>query len=354
MKYTALLFCVTGLATSSACAADGPVFYGRLVSGVDWTNRLGATSSTRWRSANSQWGTSLWGMRGEATLGGGNHAVFQLESGFDVNNGADDALFNRIARVALVSPRYGELSLGRDMKRSDGALWALDPGGLQFLGAATLLRGRAWGSRANAIGYRSPEWAGWTAGLQFAPGGHAGTFARGTEWSADVRYQRGPLMMTALYDTVRSDAPSGDAYDALFRHSRQYMFGATYAWRRAKFYLAYAGLRAPAARASADNAYAARRSDTVWAGMNWQASATLGLLGAVYHTRLDHGGGSATLAMVGANYALSKRTIVYASVGSVFNRGNANFAVEAGGTAADNPLPGGTQQGAYAGVAHWF
>jgi predicted porin len=55
--------------------------------------------------------------------------------------------------------------------------------------------------------------------------------------------------------------------------------------------------------------------------------------------------------MLGANYSLSKRTLLYASVGTVRNGSNANFSVE---TTDNRPLPGQSQLGAYVGIAHVF
>ena len=58
-----------------------------------------------------------------------------------------------------------------------------------------------------------------------------------------------------------------------------------------------------------------------------------------------------TLGVVGADYLLSKRTILYATVGSMFNGGNAAFPVEVSDA---QPRPGGSQQGAYFGLVHYF
>ncbi|MFP3615972.1 porin, partial [Paraburkholderia sp. SIMBA_050] len=58
---------------------------------------------------------SRWGLKGAEDLGGGLKAVFNLESGVNLQNGAfadSGRLFNRAAYVGLQSP-YGTVTLGR-------------------------------------------------------------------------------------------------------------------------------------------------------------------------------------------------------------------------------------------------
>jgi predicted porin len=88
-----------------------------------------------------------------------------------------------------------------------------------------------------------------------------------------------------------------------------------------------------------------------WMGVRYNVTGPLTLIGAAYRTTVNKGGGSANLFMAGADYALSKRTLLYASVGNVRNGGNANFSVE---TTNNNPAPGGSQTGFYVGMAHSF
>ncbi len=62
-------------------------------------------------------------------------------------------------------------------------------------------------------------------------------------------------------------------------------------------------------------------------------------------------GGGASLVSLGANYHLSRRTMLYGTVGTLSNGGTASFSVEAN---SGKPLPGSGQQGLYAGVVHSF
>lgn len=59
---------------------------------------------------------SRWGLRGSEDLGDGTHAVFALENGCSINNGAfaqGGAEFGRQAWVGLENDRLGTVSLGR-------------------------------------------------------------------------------------------------------------------------------------------------------------------------------------------------------------------------------------------------
>ena len=55
-------------------------------------------------------------LRGDEDLGGGTHAIFDLQSGFNLNNGAQSAaglIFNRQAFVGLRNDHYGTMTAGR-------------------------------------------------------------------------------------------------------------------------------------------------------------------------------------------------------------------------------------------------
>ena len=69
---------------------------------------------------------SRWGIRGSEDIGNGLKAIFQLESGFDVDTGIStqqNRLFGRYAFVGLESARAGRLTLGRTTNL--GFMWPL-------------------------------------------------------------------------------------------------------------------------------------------------------------------------------------------------------------------------------------
>ncbi len=200
--------CAAALAGAASLAtAQGSVtLYGRIVSGVDYMNRIAegpGRSSDQLRHAG-QWGATWWGLRGAEDLGGGLSAVFHLESQFSADDGTvGDSFFSRYAVVGLRSQDYGTLLLGRAMGIPDGEVWALDPMGLQAMGAGTLQGNRTWGSRPNAISYQSPAWGGLSFRTQLGLNGEAGRSRAGRQAAASVGYEQGPLVLKAFYEEIR-------------------------------------------------------------------------------------------------------------------------------------------------------
>lgn len=96
--------------------------------------------------------------------------------------------------------------------------------------------------------------------------------------------------------------------------------------------------------------------DHEWSGLTWQATPAAALIAAVSHVNGNNGAGNATLYSVGGSYNLSKRTLVDIQVASVRNSKTANYGLNANnpGTSVggDNPLPGHSQSGVYAGIQH--
>jgi predicted porin len=321
-------------------AAQGSVtLYGRIVSGVDYMNRIadGPDRSSSLLRHAGQWGATWWGLRGTEDLGGGLSAVFHLESQFSADDGrVGDSFFSRYAVVGLSSRAYGTLLLGRAMGIPDGEVWALDPMGLQAMGAGTLQGNRTWGSRPNAITYNSPVWGGFSLRTQLGLNGEAGHSRAGRQLAASV-----------FYEEIR-DSQGG--FTSLYSASRLYTAGATYRVGGLKLFAGHSQIRSGSATlADADNPAGARRQQTYWTGANYQATPALVLVGGVY--RANRRGGGASLLSVGANYHLSRRTMLYGTVGTLTNGGGASFSVEANG---GRPAPGSGQQGLYMGMVHSF
>ena len=65
----------------------------------------------------------------------------------------------------------------------------------------------------------------------------------------------------------------------------------------------------------------------------------------------DRVDGKATLLMLGADYYLSKRTFLYASLGGVNNSGTGNFAAD---VTVGGPGVGASQKAVYVGMGHSF
>ena len=114
MKKTLLAASLLGAFAVSAQAQSSVTLYGTLDAGLVFSNnQLGHSN---FQQGSGSVSNTLFGVRGNEDLGGGLHAIFTLESGFNLNNGAfkeNGTMFNRQAYVGLKSDQYGQITLGR-------------------------------------------------------------------------------------------------------------------------------------------------------------------------------------------------------------------------------------------------
>nr|WP_321964172.1 porin [Paraburkholderia sp. J7] len=106
------------LAAPAAHAQSSVTLYGLIDAGIMYTNNVasGKTGGALWQATSGNVNGSRFGVRGSEDLGGGLHAVFVLENGFNVQNGKlgqDGRMFGRQAYVGLASDQFGSLTLGR-------------------------------------------------------------------------------------------------------------------------------------------------------------------------------------------------------------------------------------------------
>ncbi|MBN3005061.1 porin [Chromobacterium alkanivorans] len=100
---------------NGALKNGGVAPYGTLDLGVNYSQAGG--KSTWQMQSGGEW-TSKFGLAGRELLGGGWKAEFNLEAGFNANDGTPQvagAPFNREAWLGLESPQWGALRLGRQL-----------------------------------------------------------------------------------------------------------------------------------------------------------------------------------------------------------------------------------------------
>ena len=176
----------------------------------------------------------MFGLMGKEDLGGGLQAVFRLESGFGASKGRTngDALFNRRSYVGLSSPTWGTLTAGKNLFISND-VWFLDPTGQQFIGSATLVRGRNWPGANNIVEYQSPTWGGFQIGLQTGLGEQPGSFSNGRRDGVSAVYKTGPVEVRAIYDVIRD---GNGKFSDIFNFSKEATIGGTYTIGKAKLF----------------------------------------------------------------------------------------------------------------------
>lgn len=130
--------------------------------------------------------TSRWGIRGSEDLGGGLRAIFNLESGINVDTGAPanaSTYFDRASVVGLAGT-WGQITLGRQNTLLADSAGVADPIGLRFAGLNPNVQ------VAGLTGHR--------LGIEFGATGST-TASNRVNNSAKLSVPIGPLVARAMY-----------------------------------------------------------------------------------------------------------------------------------------------------------
>jgi predicted porin len=149
-----------------------------------------------------------WGLLGAEDLGGGYRAIFRLENGFTVNNGAfaqggDE--FGRQAYVGISGPT-GDVTLGRQydlvvdfvspfVANRFAGYFASHPDDFDNLNQTFRVN--------NSIKYTSANFGGLTFGALYGFGGIAGSMGRNQVFSVGAHFARGPVELGVGYVNAR-------------------------------------------------------------------------------------------------------------------------------------------------------
>lgn len=376
MKKSLLTLALGSLCASSAFAQTSVTLYGIADAAVHYTTNADASNHGQLALDNGAVTQSRWGLKGAEALGNNLKAIFQLENGYNLDNGtmsSSGQLFNRQAYVGLAGD-FGAVKLGRQYTEGFNLFGDFDPltignwnGNSWMYYSFTQLR------RNNVISY-SGSFSGLDVGLSYGFGETPGSFTRasgsgaGTNspyFGARLAYNWGPFGVGGVYQEIRDG-----------NGNKQQMWGATgkYTVGPAKLFLGYLGAKDHTGQMDAvlNNALvvtttrwtiptttgtaaadANPRKDTLgFAGVTYNVTPALALTGAFYGDFVEGKNGIAGSAGKGrrytaafiAEYSLSKRTQVY---------GAADWNKVSGATEME--LPGrGNQTSFGAGVRHIF
>ncbi|QYY33808.1 porin (plasmid) [Cupriavidus pinatubonensis] len=233
-----------------AFAQSTVTLYGLIDEGINYTNNVGGHSHVAVESGYTL--GSRWGLKGTEDLGGGVKALFQLESGFAVDNGRSaqgGLLFGRQAYVGLSSNALGSITAGRQYDSL-----------VDYLAQNTVTGN--WGGYIfshpydndntintfrvnNTVKYASPSLGGFKFGGTYSFSDDV-KFANNRQYSFGGQYTNGGLLVSAAY--LQADNPSATSYGAInnggdqnFVGSKLRIFGAgaTYTVGAAAFGLVY-------------------------------------------------------------------------------------------------------------------
>jgi predicted porin len=357
VRHTQIASAVGGLALALACqhsfAQSSVTLYGVADVGIRYLSNANANNDGKVFMTNGAVTNSRFGLRGAEDLGGGLKAIFDLESGINLQDGSfadSHRLFNRNAYVGL-SSQYGTVTLGRQKTPLfDQLADTYDPLTVgNYLENAWLPVALGAGLYAdNAVKYNGTfggvnleaMYSFGTNSASTGAGGFSGNIpghlGAGNMYGFTASYSHGPISIMA---GVQQNSDNSNNKQTVYNANIVYAFSS------AKIYVGY--LRSQDDTGFVDTLLAQqgysttntpkntnRIDDGPFAGFTWQVSAPLSITGAFYYDHMRNAttadgslGSGNRYAIVGlAEYALSKRTEVYGTVD--FNKVNGAATVE--------------------------
>ena len=363
-----------GLFSAAAFAQSSITLYGVVDTGIEFVSHANSNGDhlVREPALGGEY-LSRWGIRGSEDLGGGQHAVFTLENGFNTRDGSlgtGGRLFGRQSWVGIDGP-WGALTFGRQYNMAywvvfDAEVLAPDIHGIGALGSYI-----ASGRSDNSIVYKG-KFNGLTVGASYSFGrdsaGTGNSPGQGTcagqvpgdynqckDWSAMLKYDAANFGVATSYDEQRGGtnaaanffdgvAPfpiaSGSDKDARLQ---------------ANGYVKFAGLKIGTGWVGRRVESAAHdvRSNIFYLGAEYLVTPAFILDGEGFREIVKEHDARATMAVVRATYLLSKATAVYTTEAYLWNSAHARFSATAGG-GGTTPAPGVGQFVSMIGVVHWF
>jgi len=331
MKTRILALAASACIASVAQAQSNVTIYGVIDAGIAHENN-GSTSVTRLDSGILN--SSRLGFKGSEDLGGGLAAIFQIESGFSVDTGAQaDAakFFNRQSFVGLTNS-FGTVRMGRQVNPVYANNATFDPFKIGMAGDSSRLISFN-GSRTDNLLTYSYAANGFRGELQYGFGEVAGNTSANRTVAGYFGYQEGPVDIVVTHQNIRNPSDTGS--------TEMTLLGGNYQFGWAKLYAAYA--REKGIILGTTNHLDQR---DLLLGLTAKAG-DVGTIAFSYIRKTDKAliNADASQVAIGYIYDLSKRTALYTSYGQLRNDSAAKYKVVAAGT---------TDKLLNAGVRHFF
>ncbi|MCI0150776.1 porin [Paraburkholderia sediminicola] len=359
---------------TSAYAQSSVTLYGVVDSGLLYQSTSAASFSPTAKNLGKVYRykdggiySSLWGMKGTEDIGGGYHVNFKLQGVFDSGTGkfglSDTpgvaAQFNQVASVGLSGP-FGSVNLGRQIVPMAYAMAETDVRAGQYFGSILtawlgMNTAAGWPGTStngpigalydsNAIVYQSPSFGGVSGALEYAPGGVAGSFQGGTRESAVLKYSNYGLKLSAVYYNGHDTNPGPTTVPTGLDNNRLWYLGALYTIKSFSVSASYSNGKNPAHSNLVD-------LDLYSVGLGYRFTPAFQITSGLYYLKdKNNSANKSTEIAAGAEYSLSKATLVYAQVGYVKNKGDATTTITYGSPVA----PGMGTTAVNIGVRHSF
>jgi predicted porin len=358
----------------AAHAQSSVTLYGIIDSGLLYQSTAAASFSPKAPNTGSVFRykdggiySSLWGIKGSEDIGGGYKVNFKLQGSFDSGTGkfglsdtpGTPAIFNQYSTVGVSGP-FGTFDAGRQIIPMIFAMYDTDVRGAQYFGSILtawlgMNQAAGWAGTStnapigalydsNALVYRSPTFYGVSAALEYAPGGVAGQPQGGTRESVVLKYANYGLNLSAVYYNGHDTNPAATTVPSGQNNNRFYYLGALYTFHDFSVSGSYSIGKNPANSSHAD-------FELYSAGLGYRFNPSLKVTSGFYYLKdRNNSANHSSEVAVGTEYNISKRTLAYAQVGYVDNKGTMNQTIVYGQPVA----PGQSTTAAMIGLRHSF
>jgi predicted porin len=375
LKLSTLAACVAAATAAGAVHAQSSVtLYGAIDTGLLYQSTSAASFAPNAKNTGHVYAlkdagiySSFWGIKGVEDIGGGYKVNFRLQGVFNSGSGklglADTtgatAVFNQQTTIGVSGP-FGSIDLGRQFTPMIYAMADTDVRAAQYFGSILsawlgINQAAGWPGTntnvpigalydSNAIVYQSPKFYGASVGLEYAPGGVPGQIQGGTRESAVLKYSNYGLNLAAVYYNAHDTNLPATTPATGVDNNRLYYFGAKYTFHGLSVSASYGIGKSPANPGHSDY-------EMISGGLGYQFNPFFKVTSGYYYLKdrnnsSNHSGEFA----VGAEYGVSKRTLLYAQVGYVANHGTMNQLITYGEPVA----PGVSTTAAMIGIRHTF
>jgi len=360
----AMNLALAAAASSPAAFAQNVTIYGIFDAAVERLDHVGASNANLYRMTTLS-GTvpSRLGLRGTEDLGGGLKAVFTLEMGFGPDTGALNQGGRTWGRQAFVglSGDWGAVTLGRQYTMLFWSNGDADVLGPNAYGISSLDNYFPNARADNSIAYRG-TFSGLQVGAMFSVGRdgvNAGPSPSGTNCPGETTDRKACREYSAMlkYDSPRWGAALST--DSIYGNTGAFAGLTTSALTDTRTmlngYLRFGDAKVGAGYLMRRNEGSATtpKSKLMYLGVFYPVTQQVSVEAELFQLKFDSSPNKAVLAAFRANYAFSKRTTVYTTMGRIDNSGS--LAISASGSqAGGTPIAGGEQLGIATGIRHSF
>ncbi|MDR0478361.1 MAG: porin [Burkholderiaceae bacterium] len=373
LRVAAVCCCLAAAGTSLSARADatGVQLYGLVDSGLEYLTNSSAdahghgVSLTRLTSGDLS--GSRWGVKGNEDMGGGNRALFLLESGVDVTTGQTlqgGRFFGRLAYVGFANNDIGRFTVGRQ-----GGIfldWVSKYNPLDNAVYAVKMQDPAFSDRLdNAFRYQAKfgqveilaQYAQNYDTVNFGNTLSTPGYLQGRVIEAGMRYSNGPLSLVLAYDQKNGGSTQLNAamtakvggYEG--NVDRRAAIAGKYKFNSLDVFAGYRYLDAHAVHLSALDTGPVEASDFYWLGATYHASRALALSATAMYQTFNGTQRKPLSFQLSADYSFSKRTDAYVNMGYVVNSHGSNLGLNGFGSSV---IAGRNQFGVMTGIRHRF